>query len=75
VRVTYDADADADADAAYVYLVNAIAAGEVSRTISVDFEQAGGMINLDLDHEGRVLGIEFIDGSVLLRAETLDEAR
>ena len=55
IRLTYDREADA----AYLYLKE-IAPGEVKRTVFV--EKLGDDIALDLDADGRVVGIEFLDG-------------
>lgn len=62
MRMSYDPDADA----AYVYLVDEIGARGVDRTVPVDPSEVGGMINLDFDAEGRLLGIEILDASRLL---------
>jgi uncharacterized protein YuzE len=65
MRLTYDPEARA----AYVYLVDRIEPGEAKRQeVVLD----GGVV-LDLDAEGRLLGIEIVDGS-LLRPETLRAA-
>lgn len=46
---------DAKAGAAYVYLRGAIPPGGAARTVPVD-----ATVNLDLDAEGQVIGIEII---------------
>jgi uncharacterized protein YuzE len=69
VRVTYDPEADA----AYFYLVEEIRLGEAVRTVSVDPQSIGGMVNLDLDADGRILGLEVLDASRLLRRDVLPE--
>jgi len=48
---------DKEADAAYVYFKE-IADGEVAETITLN-----DSVNVDLDKNGRVLGIEIIDAS------------
>lgn len=70
MRVTYDADADA----AYIYLVDQIGAGGVERTVPVDPSEAGGMINLDFDVSGYLVGIEVLDASSFLPPELLGGA-
>lgn len=60
-----------DVDAAYVQLVGEIGAGGVSWTYACDPSQVNGQIHLDFDHEGRLVGIEVLDASRLLRPETL----
>lgn len=68
-RVTYDSEADA----AYVYLVREIRAGEVARTVCVDPDEVGGMVNIDLDVDGHVLGIEILDARSLMRPDVLPD--
>jgi uncharacterized protein YuzE len=63
---------DRDVDAAYIYLVDEIPAGGVARTISVDPQTIDGMVNLDLDDQGRILGLEVLDASKLLPPELLE---
>jgi uncharacterized protein YuzE len=55
---------DADVDAAYLYLVDGTPDVEV--TVSVDPVDIGGEVNLDLDLEGRIVGIEIFRASRLL---------
>ncbi len=57
--VTYDAEADA----AYVYLVRDIGVGGVAKTVPVDPSNIGGMVNIDLGPDGRILGMEVMDAS------------
>ena len=57
---------DREVDAAYIYFANDIAAGGVARTVCIDPDAVGGMVNLDLDEEGRILGLEVLDASRLL---------
>ncbi|NUW45768.1 DUF2283 domain-containing protein [Nonomuraea rhodomycinica] len=47
---------DAEVGATYVYLRGPIAEGGVARTVTMD----EAMVNLDLDADGRVIGIEII---------------
>jgi uncharacterized protein YuzE len=67
MRLTYDADADA----AYIYVVDGIGAGGVAKTVPVDPAEVGGMINLDFDADGQLLGIEILDASSYLPREIL----
>ncbi|MCK4996699.1 DUF2283 domain-containing protein [Candidatus Pacearchaeota archaeon] len=53
---------DNDADVAYIYFKE-ISSGEVVQTISLN-----DSINIDLDREGKTLGIEIIDASKNLPA-------
>ncbi len=72
MRVTYDADADA----AYLYAVESIGFGEVARTVVCDIPLDRAAINLDFDSAGRLLGVEILGASRVLRPESLrsDEA-
>ncbi|MGI5419256.1 DUF2283 domain-containing protein [Actinomadura luteofluorescens] len=73
LKVTYDQQADA----AYVYLVDPAQAGEpgvVAYTYPCDPIDVEGVINLDFDKEGRVLGIEILGASSKLPAYLLDAA-
>ena len=70
MRVTYDAAVDA----AYIYLRGATKAGEVVKTYGCDTQEVNGMVNLDFDAEGRLLGIEVLDASRLLPREVIAKA-
>jgi uncharacterized protein YuzE len=48
---------DRETDAAYISLARAVPAGGVSRTVCVNPQEIGGMVNLDLDHESRIVGL------------------
>ncbi|WHP16204.1 DUF2283 domain-containing protein [Cellulomonas sp. ES6] len=67
MRVTYDAGVDA----AYIYLAAEVRAGGVARTVPVDPRETDGMINLDFDAEGRLVGIEVLDASRFLSPDLL----
>ncbi|WP_433370511.1 DUF2283 domain-containing protein [Streptosporangium sp. CA-115845] len=47
---------DPGVGAAYVYLRGPIAPGGVARTVTMD----GAMVNMDLDEDGREIGIEIL---------------
>ena len=66
-RIEYDQEANA----AYIYLTKEILAGGVSRTVCVDPTEIGGMVNLDLDAEGRIIGLEVLDAGQLLPRDIL----
>jgi len=57
---------DKDADAAYIYFKE-ISKGEVDKTICLN-----DSISVDLDSEGRTLGIEIIDASKNLPASAFN---
>jgi uncharacterized protein YuzE len=57
---------DPEADAAYIKLRDDIGAGGVDRTVMCDPAEVGGMINLDFDVDGHLVGIEVMDASRLL---------
>lgn len=71
MRVTYDASVDA----AYIYLAgDGIGAGEVEFTYACDPNEVGGMIHLDFDKSGVLLGVEVLAASKLLPKQLLQEA-
>lgn len=59
MRITYDRSVDA----AYIYLVPEIGRGQVKKTYTCDPTAIGGLINLDFDVSGRLLGIEVLDAT------------
>mgnify|MGYP001586948508 CR=1 FL=1 len=60
---------DKEADAAYIYFKE-IKAGEVSETISLNKN-----INVDLDKEGKTLGIEILDVSKQIPKDFLQSVK
>lgn len=67
VRVTYDKQVDA----AYIYFAESIGVNGVARTISLDPQDIRGMVNIDLDHEGRLVGVEVLGARTLLPPEII----
>ena len=61
-------DIDKEADSAYIYFKE-IAPGEVKTTITLNED-----INVDLDAQGKTLGIEIIDASRNLPKAALQQA-
>jgi uncharacterized protein YuzE len=70
MRITYDPDVDA----AYIYLSETFGDGEATHTYGCDPAEVGGMINLDFDDHGRMLGIEVMDASHHLPEQLLKDA-
>ena len=64
MKITFDKEADA----AYIYFKE-IGEGEVSQTICLN-----DSINVDLDKDGRTLGIEILDATHNLPSSTLRTA-
>ena len=64
MKITFDKEADA----VYIYL-EGISQGEVEKTISLN-----NSINIDLNKEDKVLGIEVLDASKNLPLSTLKSA-
>jgi uncharacterized protein YuzE len=63
IRVTFDDEADAT----YIYLAEEPRLGwHVAKTVTVPADEVGGMVNIDLDHDGRLIGIEILDARSLL---------
>ncbi len=63
IRVTYDRQADA----AYIYLKNKIEPGGVANTHLCEIDELKGMINLDFDRNGQLVGIEILGAFALLQ--------
>lgn len=61
---------DKDVDAAYLYLKYPIKEGEARKTI-----QLNDNIILDFDLQGKLLGIEILDASKVLKKEAILEAQ
>ena len=59
---------DKEADAAYIYFKE-ISAGEVVQTISLNES-----VNIDLDREGKTLGIEILNASKNLPKNAINSA-
>lgn len=64
MKITYDKDADA----AYIYFKE-ISPGEVSKTISLNEN-----ISVDLDKDGKTLGIEILQANKNLPTATIQSA-
>ncbi len=68
LRVTYDPEVNA----AYIYLAEEPAAGwRHGTTVTLDPVEVGGMINLDLDEDGRLMGLEVLDARRVLSDQLL----
>lgn len=65
---------DKKTDAAYIYLKESIDPGGVEKTYPCDPLQIKGMINLDFDKDGRLIGIEVMDASKKLPEEIIKNA-
>ncbi|MGW0886017.1 DUF2283 domain-containing protein [Streptomyces sp. NPDC002671] len=70
VRVTYDRTADA----AYVYLTDPQVRTKSSRMYPCDLVDVGGMINLDFDEQGLLIGIEVLAASSKLPEYLLESS-
>jgi uncharacterized protein YuzE len=62
---------DRTADAAYIYMADKISKGRVALTYTCDPNVVNGMINLDFDETGVLLGIEVLTASRILPPEAL----
>ena len=63
---------DVEADAVYIYLAEEISVGEVTRTVVVEDQRVAGMVNLDFDHDGRLVGVEVVGAMDVLPQSLLD---
>jgi uncharacterized protein YuzE len=70
IKVTYDGEADA----AYIYLADPGGPAKVAHTYPCDPREVGGMINLDLDEDGRLIGIEVLAAHSKLPRHVLEAA-
>lgn len=70
MRVTYDKSVNA----AYVYLADHIPSGGVIKTYECDPNEVGGIINLDFNESGQLVGIEILDASQKLPKEVISQA-
>lgn len=70
VKVAYDGRANA----AYIYFTDPQADQTVARMYACDPFEVGGMINLDFDEDGRVIGVEVLDARSKLPRYLLDAA-
>lgn len=71
VEVTYDRVANA----AYIYLTEPSARPKVAHMYPCDPIQVDGMINLDFDEDGRLIGVEVLAADAKLPRHLLDGAR
>lgn len=62
---------DREVDAAYIRIVDDIKSGEAVRQVTMDSEGGNADFILDLDRDGRLLGIEVLAATSGLRPETL----
>lgn len=61
---------DSDADAGYIYLEYPIKNGAVKKTVELNDN-----ITLDLDEKGKLIGIEVLDASKIVKKRVLQEAQ
>lgn len=70
LRVTYDEKANA----AYIYIAESQMLARVARMYPCDPVGVGGMINLDFDEKGSLIGIEVLAARSMLPKYLLDAA-
>ncbi|MBI5389976.1 DUF2283 domain-containing protein [Candidatus Woesearchaeota archaeon] len=61
---------DKDVDAAYIYLQYPIAPGEAKHTVEINEN-----IFLDYDDQGKLIGVEILEASKVLRKEMIPEQK
>ena len=69
MRLTYDKSVDA----AYIDLTNGKDDRRSDHMYACDPLEVGGMINLDFDDSGRLIGVEVLDASLKLPLEMLTD--
>lgn len=62
---------DAVANAVYIYLEDDILAGSAVKTYPCNPLEVDGMINLDFDRDGRLIGVEVLDARKMLPPEVM----
>ena len=62
---------DPEADAAYIRMVDVIEDGEATAQVTARPDGGDAEFTLDLDRDGRLLGIEVLGATLGLRPETL----
>jgi uncharacterized protein YuzE len=67
-RMTFDPTVNA----AYIQLADRIDTGGVAKMVAVDPIDIGGMVNIDLDDEGRIIGIEVLGATTLLPTTVME---
>ncbi|MGW0842780.1 DUF2283 domain-containing protein [Streptomyces sp. NPDC002787] len=70
LKVTYDRTADA----AYVYFIDPQARAKATHMHPCDPVKVGGMINLDFDEQGRLIGVEVLAAGAKLPPYLLESA-
>lgn len=70
MKITYDKSVEA----VYIQLADEIEPGGVKKTYPCDPIEVKGMINLDFDEEGRLVGIEVLGAKNKLPKELLEKA-
>ena len=61
---------DQDVDSGYIYLEYPLESGKIKKTIELNEN-----IVLDLDEQGKILGIEILDASKILNKSTITKAQ
>lgn len=68
MKITYDPEADA----AYIQLANTIPTGSVARTVECQISNEVEPVAIDLDINGKIVGIEILSARNLLPPEAID---
>lgn len=71
MRITFDSEADA----VYIQFADEMEPNGVARTYLCDPGEVGGIVDIDIDSDGRLLGMEILTASAMLPAELLEEAK
>jgi uncharacterized protein YuzE len=58
---------DPEVDAAYIYLADEPAMGwRHGKTVAIPVDEISGMVNIDIDADGRLMGVEVLAARTLL---------
>lgn len=66
---------DRVADAAYIQIAERDEYRQVGATVMLDPVEVGGIVGVDLDEDGRIVGLEVMDARSMLTPSVLAQAR
>ena len=66
-----DGTCDPEVDTAYLRLIPTVEAGSSKRQVVARTDGLAGELVFDVDEDGRIIGIEVIGATAVLRAETI----
>ena len=70
-----DGTDDPEVDAAYLRLIPTVEAGSSKRQVVARSDDLAGELVCDVDEDGRIIGIEVLDATPVLRPETIAQLK